>query len=117
MEEHFWRLVDDLVDGSEIVIDRPRGSSHPRFSEFLYPLDYGYLAGTMTSDAGGVDVWRGSLAGKRVTGAILTVDTMKRDAEIKLLIGCTQAEAELACAAHQSSSSAGALVMRPGEGF
>lgn len=47
-------------------------------------------------DGGGVDVWRGSLSEPRVTGAIMAVESFKRDAEVKLLVGCTPAEAEQA---------------------
>ena len=42
----FWQHLDEMVAGSELVIDRPRGSRHPRVHDTIYPLDYGYLAGT-----------------------------------------------------------------------
>lgn len=29
--EDFWDALDELVSNSEIVIDRPKGSAHPRF--------------------------------------------------------------------------------------
>ena len=41
--EDFWKALDELVNSSEIVIDRPRGSAHPRFPNFIYKVDYGYL--------------------------------------------------------------------------
>ncbi len=31
MNEEFWNAIDKLVAESEIVIDRPTGSSHPRY--------------------------------------------------------------------------------------
>lgn len=73
MEARFWDRADELVASSEVVIDRPRGSLHPRWGHVVYPLDYGYLAGTTAMDGGGVDVWIGSLPERRVTGVILTV--------------------------------------------
>src|SRR5918998_4047001 len=85
--EHFWQQADALVADSEIGIDRPRGSAHPRCPDVRYPLDYGFLGQTMASDGSGIDVWVGSLPERRVTGAIMTVDALKRDAEVKLLIG------------------------------
>ncbi|MBI3972540.1 MAG: inorganic pyrophosphatase [Chloroflexi bacterium] len=115
MDDRFWILVDQLVDTSEIVIDRPRGSAHPRRPEVVYPMDYGYLSGTGAVDGGGVDVWRGSLPGGRVTAAIVTVDVSKRDAEVKLLVGCTAAECRLALRTHNQESQAGLLVVRPHE--
>jgi inorganic pyrophosphatase len=111
-QDRFWALADELVASSRIRIDRPRGSAHPRLGQVIYPLDYGYLEGTSAGDGAGVDVWRGSLPGQRVTAAIMTVDVFKRDAEVKLLIGCTQTEADLALATHQQQSQSGILVQR-----
>jgi inorganic pyrophosphatase len=36
-----------------------------------------------------IDVWIGSNQEKKLTGILWTFDKMKRDAEIKILIGCT----------------------------
>jgi inorganic pyrophosphatase len=77
----FWQALDVLADEHELVIDRPRGSVHPRYSEYVYPLDYGYLRGTSSSDGGGIDVWRGSSAAG-VVAVMVTVDMVKRDSEI-----------------------------------
>jgi inorganic pyrophosphatase len=87
----FWAILDQLAAG-EIVVDRPRGSGHPRMAGMVYPLDYGYLAGTTAGDGDGIDVWLGSLPGRAVTGIACTADAHKRDAEIKLLLGCTAEE-------------------------
>jgi hypothetical protein len=56
----FWRALDALVAASAVVVDRPRGSRHPRYPERTYPLDYGFLDGTRSGDGAGVDVWLGS---------------------------------------------------------
>ena len=37
----FWDALDDLVDSSSVIVDRPKGSGHPRYSGFVYGLDYG----------------------------------------------------------------------------
>ncbi|MFN8523709.1 MAG: inorganic pyrophosphatase [Chloroflexota bacterium] len=109
----FWALADALVAASEIVIDRPRGSAHPRHPDVIYPLDYGYLGGTTGGDGEGVDVWRGSQATLRVSAVIATVDVFKRDAEVKLLIACTPGECEIALMTHRQESQDGLLVHRP----
>ncbi len=89
--EDFWKALDELVSNSEIVIDRPRGSAHPRFPNFIYKVDYGYLKDTASMDGAGIDVWVGS--GDKQTDAIMCiVDLMKRDSEIKILIGCSEEE-------------------------
>jgi inorganic pyrophosphatase len=59
----------------------------------VYPLDYGYLEGTVAGDGDGIDVWIGSIRPAAVTGVVCTVDSEKRDAEVKVLIGCTREEA------------------------
>ena len=84
----------DLVESGSIVLDRPKGNAHPRFSEMIYPLDYGYLEKTSAADGGGIDVWIGSISRKTLTGILCTFDRLKRDAEIKLLIGCTREDVE-----------------------
>ena len=86
----FWHEIAQLTKTNPILIDRPKGSAHPRYPEVIYPLDYGYVENTTSADGGGIDVWFGSLNTKMLTGILCTFDTLKRDAEIKLLIGCTE---------------------------
>ena len=87
----FWKALEELVSSSEIVIDRPRGSVHPRFPNFIYKVDYGYLKDTASMDGAGIDVWVGS-GDKKVDAIMCIVDLMKRDSEIKILVGCTEEE-------------------------
>jgi len=42
----FWERLDKLLDSVELVVDRPKGARHPKYSHIVYPLDYGYLSGT-----------------------------------------------------------------------
>lgn len=92
--EIFWQRLDALFKRCEIVIDRPKGSRHPRFHEIVYRLDYGYLAGTSSNDGEGIDVWLGSDASRCLDAVICTVDLDKGDAEMKLMVGCTAEEKE-----------------------
>ena len=39
----FWKTLDELVADSIIVIDRPKGTAHPKYPDFIYKIDYGYL--------------------------------------------------------------------------
>ena len=91
-DDSFWHALDSLVHESELVIDRPKGSHHPRYSQIMYPVDYGYLKNTTAMDGNGIDVWRGSDASGKVDTVICTIDLNKKDSEIKLLIGCTRDE-------------------------
>lgn len=112
-DHDFWAAVDSLVASSEIVIDRPKGSAHPRYPSILYAVDYGYLADTASMDGEGLDVWRGSLPAGEVTALICTIDLVKRDSEIKLLIGCTEDEIQTVYDFHnQSAMMKGMLIRR-----
>ena len=117
-DSEFWNALDQLVQNSGIVIDRPKGTAHPRFPDFIYRVDYGYLKDTESMDGAGIDVWVGS-NGKNVDAIVCTVDLMKRDSEIKLLIGCTEEEKEIVYTTHNDSQyMKGVLIRRqtlPGE--
>ena len=89
--EDFWKALDELVSNSEIVIDRPRGSAHPRFPNFIYKVDYGYLKDTASMDGGGIDVWVGS-GEKKIDAIMCIVDLRKKDSEIKILVSSTEEE-------------------------
>ena len=107
----YWQALDVLVKTSEIKIDRPRGSRHPKFPNIVYPYDYGYLEGTTGGDGEGIDVWLGSL-GDSVTGLVITVDLYKRDSEQKILVGCSDDEAKEICKFHNTNSQRATLLQR-----
>jgi len=95
MNLEFLDYLQHLVDSSQIVIDRPKGSKHPRFSGKEYPVDYGYLQGTTSIDSSGVDIWVGLLGMLKVVGILCTVDLLKRDTELKILFDCADEEIKL----------------------
>ena len=110
-DNDFWDALDSLVNNSEIVIDRPKGTAHPKYPDFIYKVDYGYLKHTSSMDGAGIDVWVGS--GMKQTDAIMcTVDLMKRDSEIKILIGCTEEEKQLVYQAHNESQYVKGIMIR-----
>lgn len=98
----FWDALDELVANSEIVIDRPKGTAHPKYPGFIYQVDYGYLKDTSSMDGAGIDVWVGS-KGKIVDAIMCIVDLMKKDSEIKILIGCTAEEKAIIYETHNES--------------
>ena len=111
-DNDFWKAIDTLVSSGKIVIDRPKGSVHPRFPNIKYEVDYGYIENTSSMDCGGIDVWLGSLADKQVNAIICTVDLMKRDSEIKLLIGCTEEEITTVYEFHNDSEFMKGILIR-----
>ena len=111
----FWAALDQLIAGSRLVIDRPKGTAHPRYPDMIYPIDYGYLQATRAMDGGGIDVWAGSDPARGLDAIMVTVDLLKRDSEIKLLIGCTEEEKQLVRRQHNDSEfMKGILIRRPG---
>ena len=98
----FWRALDKLVAESRIVIDRPKNSLHPKYPKLIYPVDYGYLENTSSMDGGGIDVWKGT-DGENIDAIICTVDLVKKDSEIKILIGCSEEEIRLIMEVHNNS--------------
>ena len=100
--EEFWNALDKLVNDSEIVIDRPKGTVHPNSPDFVYKADYGYLKNTSSMDGGGIDVWVGS-GEKRIDAIMCIVDLIKKDSEIKILIGCTEEEKAIVYKTHNET--------------
>ena len=111
-QSSWWSAVRALVVTTEVVVDRPAGSAHPRYPETIYPLDYGYLAGTNGGDGSGIDVWLGSSGIREPCAAIVCIDQLKGEIETKLLLGCTEEEIELIYRFH-SEGSQSALVLTP----
>ncbi len=72
-----------------VVVDRPVGSYHPRFPEGEpYPLNYGFVPGTVSGDGEPVDVY---LLGPRepvaqAVGTVIAVVLRSGDVEDKLVV-------------------------------
>lgn len=88
----FWQKIDTLFFSSDIVIDRPKNSVHPTYSNMIYPVDYGYLKDTVSGDNDGVDVFVGSKQERIIENIVIAADILKKDVEIKILCGCTEEE-------------------------
>ncbi len=95
LDANFWRGMGNLISTNMIIIDRPSGKPHPRYPKLVYPFDYGYVQNTTAGDGDGIDVWMGSLDLKTLTGILCTFDKIKRDAEIKLLLGCAKEDVQI----------------------
>ena len=108
----FWDKIDEIVGASEIVIDRPKGSHHPKYPSLVYPVDYGYLKGTASMDGGGIDIWSGTEPSRKIGALICTVDSIKKDSEIKILIGCTDEETETVYRFHNETDLMKGLLLK-----
>ena len=110
--EDFWKALDELIKTSEIVLDRPKGSAHPKYPDLIYPVDYGYLKDTTSMDGGGIDIWVGTVKEKKLDAIICTVYSLKRDSEIKLLLGCNEEEKEKIYTLHNEKDMKGIMIKR-----
>jgi inorganic pyrophosphatase len=110
--ETFWDYLNRLVVSNHLTIDRPKNSQHPRYPDVIYPLDYGFLEGTSTVDGGGVDVWVGSIGNTEITGVVLTVDLLKSDTEIKVLLGCSDEDIQKILDFHNGNKMRAMLVRK-----
>ena len=54
-------------------------------------------------DGGGIDVWVEAKSDRQVNAIICIVDMMKRDSEIKILIGCTEEEKTIIYETHNET--------------
>lgn len=88
----FWKHLDALVRDSEIIIDRPKDLPHPKFPDFIYPVNYGYLKNVSSADGNDLDIFVGTSKENIIDAIICTVDLNKKDAEFKILYGCTDLE-------------------------
>ena len=70
MINDFWDYLQKLADISTVVINRPKDSTHQRYPNGMYPVNYGYLKGTTSIDSGGVDIWVGFSGKKGGRGAL-----------------------------------------------
>lgn len=107
----FWAALDKLADNSEIVIDRPKGTAHPKYPDYIYKVDYGYLKDTSSMDGAGIDVWVGS-GEKKIDAIMCIVDLLKRDSEIKILIGCTEEEKQIIYQTHNETEYMKGILIR-----
>ncbi len=112
MKNLFWQRLDKLINESEIVIDRPKGTAHPKYPKLIFPLDYGYLKGTTAIDGSGIDLWIGTAPHRKLTAIACTIDDVKKDAEIKLLIGCTEKDIKTIHKVHNSGPMSGIIIRR-----
>ncbi|MFD9682208.1 inorganic pyrophosphatase [Rhodococcus sp. NPDC059969] len=112
MNEDLFSALDHLAATSTVVIDRPRGSAHPRYPAAIYPLDYGYLDGTVSADGDGIDLFRGSAVGTGVIAVAVIADIVKKDVEVKILLECTADEIDTAAAFLRDTLGLGATILQ-----
>ncbi len=89
---YFWQKLDTIFLSSSCTIDRPKGSTHKQYTNLVYPVDYGYLNDTLTVDQQPIRIYVGSIKTNTVSAVAISADILKKDCEVKLLLGCTEKE-------------------------
>lgn len=90
--EHIdWSGWERLIEAQGVTIDRPARTQHPEYPQIIYPIDYGYVNGTIGSDGEALDCFVGT-GDTGVAAALLTRDYRRGDREVKLLLDCTPPE-------------------------
>ena len=72
----------------EVVIDRPMGTSHPDYSDIVYPVNYGYIPGTTAPDGDSIDAYVLGVDRplERCSGTVIAVIRRRDDVEDKLVV-------------------------------
>lgn len=87
---YFWQKVDTLYFSNKLIITNVKGSSHPVYSELIYPCDYGFLEST-NGESTNIHVYKGSL-NDDINTIILAVDILNKELDAKLLVGTSLEE-------------------------
>jgi len=70
-----------------VTVDRPLGSRHPRHPDLVYPVNYGFLPGTVSGDGMAIDVYVLGVgeSADRIECLVIAVAIRADDAEDKLV--------------------------------
>ncbi|WP_022834516.1 hypothetical protein [Salisaeta longa] len=86
-----WTAWERLITRHGLTIDRPKHAPHPEHPSIIYPLNYGYVNGTHSTDGEPVDCFVGD-APTGLVGLIWTTNYRTGCREAKLLYRCTPAD-------------------------
>ena len=85
----YEQICDERIGTTlTVTVDRPLGSSHPKYPEHIYPLNYGYIEGMTGGDGEEQDAY---ILGvdqpvRRFTGKVIAVVKRFDDNEDKLVV-------------------------------
>jgi inorganic pyrophosphatase len=87
----------------QVVIDRPLGSCHPRYPDICYPVNYGFVPGTISGDGAPIDAYLLGIGMPITTfeGVVIALVVRADDADDKLVVvppGTTICRDEIAAA-------------------
>ena len=92
----FFDNLEKLIAENGVFIERKSGTCHPKYPDFVYIVDYGYIRGTQSQDGNEIDIFVGT-CNNGVIGCLVTLDLYKKDSEIKVLFNCNDDEISKIC--------------------
>ena len=71
-----------------VTVDRPMGSIHPNHPDMVYPVNYGYIKGTLAPDGEEQDAYILGVDGpvERLTGRVIAIILRTDDIEDKWVV-------------------------------
>ncbi|MDR2629274.1 MAG: hypothetical protein LBC30_04770 [Puniceicoccales bacterium] len=111
-DDAFFETFERLIGECGITVDRQKGVYHPRFPDLIYPVDYGFINDTQSQDGKGIDVFKGDDESVGIVGVICSVDSVKRDSEVKVLYNCTEENIQTALKMMNNGPMRGILMRR-----
>lgn len=88
-------MKEEKIDYSDIIgkkvcgtIDRPMGSQHPKYSDMIYPINYGYVDGIFAADGEEQDIYLFGVNQpvERFEGIVIAVYHRYNDIEDKWIV-------------------------------
>lgn len=88
--EKYLQIVHRPIIGSTVTVtvDRPLGSYHPKHQDLYYPINYGYIEGTMAPDGEEQDAYILGINEPvdKFTGKVIAIVRRKDDIEEKWIV-------------------------------
>lgn len=80
--------INDNCGLVRVIIDRPLGSYHPEHKDLYYPVNYGYIEGTLAADGEEEDAYVLGVDEpvSEFTGRVIAIIDRKDDVERKLIV-------------------------------
>ncbi len=89
---YFWQKLDTLFVSATFSIIHSKHSTHSVYKNLVYPVNYGVIKDAHSYGNTEIGVFKGSNDIHRVDAIAVSIDTLERDADIKLLVGCNEEE-------------------------
>lgn len=91
---YFWQKVNTLYLSCGFTIVRKKGDHHPQFANLIYPVDYGYINETKSTNGEGLSLYAGTGDRNKISALVIAVDILSREMDVKVLVGCNSEEEE-----------------------